>query len=114
MTTTRWMSRLCLVAVAMSVHTARAQEVLERSTENTLHVAEAEETSSTRDAAVVIGGETIDYTATVGDIVLRDEEGKAKAKFVYVSYLRSCVTPRREMPIYRRVVELQSDVRAES
>ena len=99
MTTTRWMSRLCLVAVAMSVNTARSQEVPKRSTENTMHVAKAEETSSTRDAAVVIGGETIDYTATVGDIVLRDEEGKAKARFVYVSYLRKDVPDRKSRPV---------------
>jgi carboxypeptidase C (cathepsin A) len=48
---------------------------------------------------VVIAGESIDYTAMVGDIVLRDGEGHAKAKFVYVSYLRADVPDRKARPV---------------
>ena len=46
---------------------------------------ELEERSSSRDGRVVIDGETVEYTATVGDIVLRDEDGKPRAKMTFVS-----------------------------
>jgi carboxypeptidase C (cathepsin A) len=58
-----------------------------------------EEKSSSRTGRVNIAGQRVDYTATVGDIVLRDDEGKATAKMTYVSYLRDGVADRRGRPV---------------
>ncbi len=101
MTTNRWTSWTWIVAVAISAFPllSRAQEPAKRSTEDTMKSEEVEETSSARDGTVVIAGETIDYRATVGDILLRDEEGEAKAKFVYVSYLRKDVRDCKTRPV---------------
>jgi carboxypeptidase C (cathepsin A) len=38
--------------------------------------------------AVVINGEQVDYTATTGRMLLREEDGKKKASFFYVAYTR--------------------------
>ncbi|HLE85942.1 MAG TPA: peptidase S10 [Thermoanaerobaculia bacterium] len=60
---------------------------------------ELEERSSSRDGRVVIAGQAVEYTATVGDIVLRDDEGKPRAKMTYVSYLRQGVPDRAARPV---------------
>lgn len=58
-----------------------------------------EETSSTSEGRVVIDGETVEYTATVGDIVLRDDAGDDRAKMTYVAYLREGVEDRTSRPV---------------
>jgi carboxypeptidase C (cathepsin A) len=60
---------------------------------------EIKERSATTHGRVVIEGTTVDYTATVGDIVLRDEEGKPRAKMTYVSYVRDGVADRIGRPV---------------
>ena len=101
MTKKRWTNWSLLVAIAMSAVPLRSQavEVVRSATESAAKSTEIVETSSSRDGTVVIDGESIDYTATVGDIVLRDGEGNAKAKFVYVSYLRADVSDRKARPV---------------
>ncbi len=51
------------------------------------------ELMSSKRGSVAIGGETVEYTATVADLVTRHEDGdkagKAKARFTYVSYVRT-------------------------
>ena len=46
-----------------------------------------EEISETRHA-VVINGEKVNYTATAGNIVLKEEEGEPKASIFFVAYTR--------------------------
>lgn len=60
---------------------------------------EIEERSSSRQGKVTIAGRAIDYTATVGDLVLRNDDGEAKAKMTYVSYLRDGVADRLKRPV---------------
>lgn len=47
----------------------------------------------------VIGGAPIAYTATAGTLVLRDEEGKAKASMFFVAYTRDGVQDLAKRPI---------------
>lgn len=49
--------------------------------------------------AVAIGGQQIDYTATTGTIVLKDEEGKAKASLFFTAYTRNGVADLGQRPI---------------
>ena len=60
---------------------------------------ELEEKSSSTQGRVTIAGQSVDYTVTVGDIVLRDDEDKPKAKMTYVSYMRDGVADRRNRPV---------------
>lgn len=62
-------------------------------------VEEVEEKTSSTQGRVTIAGQPIDYTVTVGDIVLRDDEGEAKAKMTFVSYVRDGVSDRRSRPV---------------
>jgi carboxypeptidase C (cathepsin A) len=48
--------------------------------------------SDTR-GTVTVAGQKIDYTATAGTLVLRDEEGKAQASIYFTAYNRVTVTP---------------------
>ncbi len=57
------------------------------------------ESRVTKSGSIVIDGETVAYTATVGNIVMRDDEGKDKANFVYVSYERDGVEDRARRPV---------------
>jgi len=47
----------------------------------------------------VIGGREIRYTATTGTLVLRDEEGKARASIFFTYYARDGVADRAKRPI---------------
>lgn len=47
----------------------------------------------------VIGGTSIAYTATTGTLVLRDEDGKAKASMFFVAYTRDGVQDLAKRPI---------------
>jgi len=47
----------------------------------------------------VIGGSSIAYTASAGTLVLRDEEGKAKASMFFVAYTRDGVQDLSKRPI---------------
>ena len=58
-----------------------------------------EEKSSVSQGTVTIAGQLVSYTATVGDLILRDDEGEEKAKMTYVSYLRDGVSDQRDRPV---------------
>lgn len=58
-----------------------------------------EETSHQSQHSVVVGTETIEYTATAGRIVLTEEEGKKQASFFYVAYTRDGVTDLARRPV---------------
>ncbi|HEX4960155.1 MAG TPA: peptidase S10 [Thermoanaerobaculia bacterium] len=47
----------------------------------------------------VIGGKEIRYTATAGTLVLRDEDGKARASIFFTYYARDGVTDKSKRPI---------------
>ncbi|MEZ4658286.1 MAG: hypothetical protein R2911_11995 [Caldilineaceae bacterium] len=49
--------------------------------------------------AVSIGGQQIDYTATTGVLVLKDEEDKAKASIFFTAYTRNGVADLGQRPI---------------
>ena len=58
-----------------------------------------EKTSVTKHT-IRIGGQPIAYTATTGNLVLRDDRGKAIASFFYVYYTRDGVTDLAKRPIF--------------
>lgn len=58
-----------------------------------------EEQRVSRKGQVTIAGQRVDYTATVGDLVLRDDAGQPKATFTYVSYVRDGVADQRARPV---------------
>ena len=58
-----------------------------------------ERTPSTTRGTVTVDGQKIDYEATVGDLILRDDEGQAKARMTYVSYVRLGVEHPRKRPV---------------
>ena len=47
-----------------------------------------EEQSSSTSHRVTIGGESVAYTATAGNYLLREEDGTPKASFFFISYVR--------------------------
>lgn len=67
--------------------------------ENDQPPVEIEEKSSSTQGQVTIAGQSVEYTVTVGDIVLRDDKGEPKAKMTFVSYLRDGVEDRRNRPV---------------
>lgn len=58
-----------------------------------------EDTFSETTHTVTIAGQTIDYTATAGHMVVKEEEGKKQASFFSVSYVRNDVEDRRNRPV---------------
>src|ERR1700704_3565903 len=50
---------------------------------------------STTQHSVSIDGQTINYTARAGTIIMKDEEGTPKASFFFVSYTRDGADPAR-------------------
>lgn len=60
---------------------------------------ELKEQRSTTKGTVTIEGEAIPYTATVGDLILRDDDAKPIAKMVYVEYLRDGVDDPVDRPV---------------
>ena len=49
--------------------------------------------------SVRINGESIDYTATTGTLLLRDSDGQPKASFFYVAYSRDDVRNAKQRPV---------------
>ncbi len=57
-----------------------------------------EKTSVTHNKAT-IGGQSITYTATTGNLVVKDDAGNPKASFFYVAYTKDDVTDRNKRPL---------------
>ncbi len=49
--------------------------------------------------SIVVAGETVEYDAHVGSVILRDEEEKATAEFFYTAYFRTNDQNRSERPV---------------
>ncbi|MBI4476304.1 MAG: carboxypeptidase [Acidobacteria bacterium] len=60
---------------------------------------ELQEKTSVTHRSIRIGGQTITYTATAGNLVLRDDTGKPVANFFYVYYTRDGVTDITKRPL---------------
>jgi carboxypeptidase C (cathepsin A) len=58
-----------------------------------------EEKISTTRHTITIDGQKIPYTATAGNLVLKDDEGKAKASVFFVAYTRDGVKDPAERPV---------------
>lgn len=83
---------LCLFIFCFAVGPVVAEE--ETPSQRTV----AEEASKTKHVLVVEGQE-IPYEATAGTLLLKDDEGKAKASLFYVAYTKEDVEDVRERPI---------------
>ncbi|MBV8544338.1 MAG: hypothetical protein JO088_06290, partial [Acidobacteria bacterium] len=55
--------------------------------------ADAKDKISTTQHSVTIGGQTINYTARSGFMIMRDEEGKPRASFFFTSYTKDGADP---------------------
>ncbi|MDX1442502.1 MAG: peptidase S10 [Gammaproteobacteria bacterium] len=71
-----------------------------------VHAAESEsdnggvqERQVTTEHSVRINGDSIDYTATTGTLVLRDSDGGPKASFFYIAYTRDDIRNRNQRPV---------------
>ena len=62
--------------------------------------ADAKDKISTTHHSVTIGGQTINYTARAGTIIMRDEEGKPRASFFFTSYTKDGADPARRPITY--------------
>ena len=87
---------------APAASTAAPSAAADASTSAPAEPVEPVEQSVSRSGSVTIGGQRVDYTATVGDLVLRgegDEAGKPRAKMTVVSYVRDGVRDRASRPV---------------
>jgi carboxypeptidase C (cathepsin A) len=62
--------------------------------------ADAKDKISTTQHSVTIGGQTINYTARAGTMIMRDEEGKPRASFFFTSYTKEGADPSRRPVTY--------------
>ena len=62
--------------------------------------ADAKDKISTTQHSVTIGGQTINYTARSGFMIMRDEEGKPRASFFFTSYTKDGADPARRPITY--------------
>ena len=62
--------------------------------------ADAKDKISTTQHSVTIGGQTINYTARAGTMIMRDEEGKPRASFFFTSYTKDGADPSRRPVTY--------------
>lgn len=60
---------------------------------------ETEETLTTTRHKTEIAGKTIDYTTTVGTLVMKSDDGKAKAEIFFTAYTRDDVKEKTSRPI---------------
>lgn len=90
-------------ALALSLATVVAPTVLaaqqQDSTRASAAVPAPKPERITTQHTAMIGGQRIDYTATVGDIILQDEEGHPTAAIYYTAYTRRGVTDATRRPI---------------
>src|SRR5688500_3222155 len=85
------LGRLLGIAVVLSLITltAPAQEMpAKEGTPAEAPAAPPREQSSVTRHTVTVGGRAIDYTATAGTLLLKEEEGKPRASIFYIAYTR--------------------------
>jgi carboxypeptidase C (cathepsin A) len=91
------MRRIALLGVALlaiSITAAGEEPAAEPAAD-----AAPEARSSTTSHQVAIGGETVDYQATAGYLIVPNEEGDPAAKFGYTAYLRQGVGDASQRPV---------------
>jgi carboxypeptidase C (cathepsin A) len=92
---------LLITVLSSAPVSARAQEQ-QRATDTEAAAEKpivAEEKFVETQHSVRIGGEDIRYTATPGQIVLRNEDGKPRANVFFVAYTRDGITDMRSRPV---------------
>ncbi|MES1241847.1 MAG: peptidase S10 [Acidobacteriota bacterium] len=87
---------LLLVLLAAPV---RAQETQKEPAKEDKNAKPPEEKVSTTRHTITLGGQAIAYTATAGNLVLKDEEGNAKASVFYVAYTKDGVKDPGDRPV---------------
>lgn len=85
-------------AVAQEVKPAPRAEKTDKDKEKNDKDEPVEKVSKTRHT-LLLAGKPLPYTATAGNAVLRDYDGKAKASIFYVSYVRDGVKDPAERPV---------------
>lgn len=62
--------------------------------------ADAKDKISTTQHSIALGGQTINYTARAGTMIMKDEEGKPRASFFFTSYTKDGADPSRRPVTY--------------
>ena len=86
---------LFFCAALLGVTLASAQDTTKTNDKN---VYTYPETSTTKHS-IVLNGERIDYTATVGHLILLDEKGAQRSHNFYIAYTRDLVKDPSKRPI---------------
>ncbi len=79
---------------------AEAPRQSEDKRDNARPPADAHDRISTTQHTVTIGGQTINYTARSGFMIMKDEEGKQRASFFFTSYTKDGADPSRRPVTY--------------
>jgi len=102
-----WKSRSILPLALLSIlssapafadEAAKPQEKPQEKTQDKLQDVLRDKTSRTQHS-ITLDGQKIAYTATAGTLVLADEEGKPKASFFYIAYIKDGVKDPAERPL---------------
>ena len=56
---------------------------------------------------VSIGGKSVSYTATAGNILLKEEDGRPKANFFFIAYVKDGVEDTGKTPSHIHSMEVQ-------
>ncbi|MFL6199287.1 MAG: S10 family peptidase [Thermoanaerobaculia bacterium] len=89
---------LPLLFLALFARMAAAQEKPAEKTEEKDKKPPEERISTTRHT-ITLDGQKVAYTATAGNLVLKDDEGKAKASVFFVAYTRDGIKDPAERPV---------------
>ena len=94
------MKKLFILILALGFQTTFAQKksVPNNQVQETLSMADGEETVKTK-GSVSINGKMINYTATTGYMPLKTEDGKMRAKIFYISYTKDGVGDVTKRPV---------------
>jgi len=91
----RYTLQLLFCAALLSVSPASAQDTTKTANKN---VYTYPETSTTKHS-ITLNGERIDYSATVGHLILLDEKGTQRSHNFYIAYTRDLVKDQSKRPI---------------
>ncbi len=96
----RWMAIAVIVfATAAARGQADSTQPATRPTAHTDHAPSDDKISITMHHSVKIGATKINYTAMAGTMMMKDEEGKPRANFFFVSYTKEPTTRPEDRPI---------------
>lgn len=95
MTTRRWTAALGLVALALTMPPATAQDAGKMESAAKPAAATPEPQTRSRDLTGTFGGQRIAYKATIADTILTGDDGKPEAVIVTTSYVKTPADPAR-------------------